>query len=311
MTVPSRRSVYSWVTPRGYTRAGILHPCAPPSSCSAPASAAWSFVPSVAELGDARRYHPHRPGRRLRLRLLEARRHVRAAHRWSRSALPLRGHRQRRVRFRRETITAIDPEARRVTTDAGSHEADILVVALGPDYDLAATPGLAEAGHEFYSDRGRDDGPRGPAHVPRRPGRDRHLRHAVQVPARAQRGRPPPRRSPARAGCPRCRRHQGRGSPFGVPVPPSPEMSSAILPGSRSGDIEFVAGRKVDALDPATHEAVLVGRLAAALRPVPRHPRASRPGRRARLGPGARTAGSRWSRGVPRRASRACTRWAT
>src|ERR1700740_2804835 len=29
------------------------------------------------------------------------------------------------VRFVQETITAIDPEARRVTTDAGVHEADV------------------------------------------------------------------------------------------------------------------------------------------------------------------------------------------
>ena len=35
------------------------------------------------------------------------------------------------VRFSRETITAIDPVARRVTTDAGTHEADIMVIALG------------------------------------------------------------------------------------------------------------------------------------------------------------------------------------
>src|SRR5690606_5195579 len=45
------------------------------------------------------------------------------------------------VTFRRETVTAIDPQARRVTTDAGTHDADVLVVAMGADYDLAATPG--------------------------------------------------------------------------------------------------------------------------------------------------------------------------
>src|SRR3954449_11204898 len=55
------------------------------------------------------------------------------------------------VRFLQETVVAIDPEARCVTTDAGSHEADVLVVALGADYDMDATPGLAEAGNEFYS----------------------------------------------------------------------------------------------------------------------------------------------------------------
>lgn len=50
----------------------------------------------------------------------------------------------------RRTITAIDPEARRVTTDDGEFEADYLVVALSVEYDFEATPGLAEA-NEFYS----------------------------------------------------------------------------------------------------------------------------------------------------------------
>src|SRR5882757_993905 len=55
------------------------------------------------------------------------------------------------VRLLRETVTGIDPEAKRVSTDAGEHEADYLVIALGADYDLAATPGLAEVDSEFYS----------------------------------------------------------------------------------------------------------------------------------------------------------------
>ena len=60
------------------------------------------------------------------------------------------------VEFRRERITAIDPAARHVTTDHGSHEADILVVALGADYDVAATPGFAEGGWEYYSIAGAE-----------------------------------------------------------------------------------------------------------------------------------------------------------
>src|SRR5438477_5090563 len=60
------------------------------------------------------------------------------------------------VRFVQETVTHIDPEARRVSTDVGTHEADVLVVALGADYDLDATPGLAEAGNEFYSVAGAE-----------------------------------------------------------------------------------------------------------------------------------------------------------
>lgn len=58
------------------------------------------------------------------------------------------------VRFVQERITEIDPQTRSVTTDEGVHEADVLVVALGADYDMAATPGLAEA-TEFYSVDGR------------------------------------------------------------------------------------------------------------------------------------------------------------
>ena len=55
------------------------------------------------------------------------------------------------VEFRQETVTGIDPAARRVTTDAGSYDADFVVVALGADYDMAATPGLEAGGHEYYT----------------------------------------------------------------------------------------------------------------------------------------------------------------
>jgi len=60
------------------------------------------------------------------------------------------------VEFRQERVTAIDPAARRVTTDAGSYDADILVVALGAEYDLEATPGFAEGGLEYYSIAGAE-----------------------------------------------------------------------------------------------------------------------------------------------------------
>ena len=63
------------------------------------------------------------------------------------------------MRFRQETITAIDPEARRVVTDLDRYDADVLVVALGADYDIAATPGLAEAGNEFYTVAGAESAP--------------------------------------------------------------------------------------------------------------------------------------------------------
>jgi sulfide:quinone oxidoreductase len=58
------------------------------------------------------------------------------------------------VTFRQERIVAIDPQRRRVVTDGGTYDADVLVVALGADLDPAATPGFVEGGHEFYSPGG-------------------------------------------------------------------------------------------------------------------------------------------------------------
>src|SRR6187551_1276337 len=55
------------------------------------------------------------------------------------------------IKFVRDNITAIDPITKTVTTQQGRYEADVLVIALGADYDITATPGLAEAGNEFYS----------------------------------------------------------------------------------------------------------------------------------------------------------------
>src|SRR3954469_22132732 len=60
------------------------------------------------------------------------------------------------VEFRQERITAIDPAARQVTTSGGSYDADILVVALGAEYDMGATPGFAEGGFEYYSIAGAE-----------------------------------------------------------------------------------------------------------------------------------------------------------
>jgi sulfide:quinone oxidoreductase len=60
------------------------------------------------------------------------------------------------VEFRQERVASIDPERRRVTTDSGSYDADVLAVALGADYDFAATPGFEEGGLEFYSVQGAE-----------------------------------------------------------------------------------------------------------------------------------------------------------
>jgi sulfide:quinone oxidoreductase len=60
------------------------------------------------------------------------------------------------VEFRQETVCTIDPGERRVITDHGSYDADFLAVALGADYDLAATPGFQDGGFEYYSLEGAE-----------------------------------------------------------------------------------------------------------------------------------------------------------
>jgi sulfide:quinone oxidoreductase len=56
------------------------------------------------------------------------------------------------VRFVQATVTGIDPAAKRVETDAGVFNADVLVVALGADLDPQATPGLLDWGYDFYTE---------------------------------------------------------------------------------------------------------------------------------------------------------------
>jgi sulfide:quinone oxidoreductase len=55
------------------------------------------------------------------------------------------------VEFRCERVTSIEPETRHVVTDRGAYDADILVIALGADYDFEATPGFADGGFEYYT----------------------------------------------------------------------------------------------------------------------------------------------------------------
>ncbi len=160
------------------------------------------------------------------------------------------------VRFRQEEITAIDPVARRVETDRGTYEADVLVVALGADYDMAGTPGLAEGGDEFYSVAGAE-----------------RLRgilpgfssgHAIIGVCGAPFKCPP---APSEAALLLHDHLTRRGvrdaceisivMPFGTPVPPSPDTSRALVEAFAERGIRFVPGRRVASLDPARRVAVL------------------------------------------------------
>jgi sulfide:quinone oxidoreductase len=154
------------------------------------------------------------------------------------------------VRLLRQTVTAIDPEARRVTTDAETHEADVLVIALGADYDYEATPGLREAGNEFYSVAGAErlagvlpgfSGGRAvigvcgaPFKCPPAPSEAALLLHD-QLTERGVRG-----------DC-----EITFVIPLPSPVPPSPETSRALLEAFAERGIAFMPGRRIAALDGA------------------------------------------------------------
>ena len=160
------------------------------------------------------------------------------------------------VRFVQTTVRGFDPAAKRVVSDAGSFDADFLVVALGAELDVDATPGLRDGGHEFYSNAGafavRDvlaGFERGPAIVavcgnvfkcPPAPSETAFLLHDLLT---------------------------SRGSrnateitvvmPFGAPVPPSPDTSRAILAAFAERGITFVKEARVRSLDPGRKVAVL------------------------------------------------------
>lgn len=160
------------------------------------------------------------------------------------------------VRLLRETIVAIDPEARSVTTDAGVHEADFLVVALGADYDIDATPGLAEGGNEFYSVPGAE---RLAALLPEFSA-GRVVIGVCGAPFKC-----PP--APSEAALLLHDYLSSRGvrdaceisfvMPLPSPVPPSPETSAALLAAFAERDIAFHPGIRIGSLDPARNVALL------------------------------------------------------
>jgi sulfide:quinone oxidoreductase len=159
------------------------------------------------------------------------------------------------VRLVRETVIAIDPAAKAVTTDAGVHEADHLVVALGADYDLDATPGLEAAG-EFYSLAGAE-------RLARRLSQFTAGRAVVGV-CGAPFKCPPAPSEAALLLHDNLERRGIRGDcdislvmPFPTPVPPSPDTSAALLQAFAERGIEFVPGRPVAAIDAARGVAVL------------------------------------------------------
>jgi len=160
------------------------------------------------------------------------------------------------VRFVQTTVRSIDPAARRTVTDAGTLEADMLVVALGADYDLAATPGLVEGGSEFYSVPGAFAMPEVLS---------RFDRGAAIVGVTGKSFKCPPAPSEAALLLHDHLTQRGRRAataitlvmPFGTPVPPSPDTSQAILAAFAERGITFVKDNLVKSLDPGRKVAVL------------------------------------------------------
>jgi sulfide:quinone oxidoreductase len=160
------------------------------------------------------------------------------------------------VRFIQSTVRVLDPVARRVTTDDGTFDADILVVALGADVDPAATPGLVEGGHEFYSVAGAFA-----------------LREVL---AGFAGGRvvigvtSTPFKCPPAPSETALLMHDFLGArglldssrislvmPLGTPIPPSPDASAAILDAFAERGIDWHPGQSVRSLDPVRKVAVL------------------------------------------------------
>lgn len=169
--------------------------------------------------------------------------------------MPYRNFAKPGVRLVQEAVTAIDPIARRITTDRGTYDADFLVVALGAEYDFEATSGLADV-TEFYSVEGaqrlRDVLPtftRGKALIgvcgapykcPPAPSECALLLHDYLV----DRG--------VREDC-----EISFVLPLPSPVPPSPETSQALVAAFAERDIEFIPNRRVVSIDAERRVATL------------------------------------------------------
>ncbi len=156
------------------------------------------------------------------------------------------------VTFVKANVQSIDPVQRRVDTDAGQFEADFLVVALGADMDPAATPGLVEGGHEFYTNAGafaarevlaNFAGGRvvigvtsSPFKCPPAPSETALLVHEFLT----ERGL-------------REKSEIAVVMPLPTPVPPLPAASEALLAAFAERGIEWHPKRLIQRLDPAAH----------------------------------------------------------
>lgn len=152
------------------------------------------------------------------------------------------------VQFLKEAITAIDPVKKIVATEKGTHEADVLVIALGANYDCNATPGLVAYGNEYYSFEGAE-----------------RLRNTIPGFKKGNAivgvcGAPfkcPPAPSEAALMLHDYLTNAGVRDactithviPYDSPTPPSPDSSKALVTAFAERNIRFLPQRKVSSLD--------------------------------------------------------------
>lgn len=159
------------------------------------------------------------------------------------------------VRFVRADIESIDPVARRVVTDAGAFEADIIVVALGAEADASLTPGLADGAVDFYSNAG--------AFAAREVLEQFEGGHVIVGVAGSPFKCPPaPSETALMVHDLLTRRGMLDTSrvslvmPLPSPIPPSPDASAALLVAFAERGIEFHPGTVISSLDPARKVAI-------------------------------------------------------
>ena len=160
------------------------------------------------------------------------------------------------IQFRKETVTAIEPVTKTVTTDSGTYQADVLVVALGANYDFNATPGLVEYGNEYYSFAGAEKLREVIPHFTKG--------HAIVGVCGAPFKCPPAPSEAALMLHDYLTKAGVRGActislvmPFGSPIPPSPDSSKALLQAFEERNIRFIPQHKVSSLNASRKVAVL------------------------------------------------------
>ena len=161
------------------------------------------------------------------------------------------------VEFVQSTIRSIDPAGKRVETDAGAFSGDVLVVALGADLDPAATPGLLDAGHEFYSVEGAVE----TSEVLANFGGGRVVVAVCGAPFKCP---PAPSETALLIHDHLVRRGLREQStvalvtPLPSPIPPAPDASKAVLKSFEERGIEFLPGKLVTRVD-AERKVAIVG----------------------------------------------------